>query len=193
LGFDLAEALRSLKPQKREGTLARRDDASLPWVDGEPLIGGPLLLDTTVYLDVLQGRSPAELDRLLTYRLCHHSATCLAELTHAFGRLDPRHNSTRLVLGAIRKTVADIPDHRLHAPDTATWGHAGILAGLMFRMGHLPKGEGHERKFLNDALIFLQARQLGASVLTGNVRDFDLLSQLVPSGRIVVYRTPGAP
>ena len=191
MGFDLAEALRSLKPQKRGGTLARRDDASLNWVADEPPIGGPLLLDTTVYLDVLQGRSPPEVDRLLTYRLCHHSATCLAELTHAFGRLDPKHAATKHVREVIRKTITDIPAHRLHAPDTATWGHAGILAGLMFRLSGLPRGEGHERRFVNDALIFLQARQLGASVLTGNVRDFDLLSQLVPTGRVVVYRVAG--
>jgi len=192
LAFDLAETLRSLKPQKREGTLARRDDDNLPWAHDEPAIGGPLILDTSVYLDVLQGKSPAEVDRLLTYRLCHHSAACLAELTHAFGRLDPKHGSTRSALDAIQKTIADIPAHRLHAPDTAIWGQAGVLAGLMFRMSHLPKGEGHERKFVNDALVFLQARQLGASVLTGNIRDFDFLTQLVPTGRIVVYRTQGA-
>jgi hypothetical protein len=192
LGFDLSEALRSLKPQKREGTLARRLDDDLPWVDDEPIIGGPLFLDTTVYLDVLQGRSPAEVDRLLTYRLCHHSAVCLSELTYAFGRLGPKHTSTKTVLETIGATIADIPEHRLHAPDTAVWGQAGILAGLLFRMSNLPRGEGHERKFVNDALVFLQARQLGASVLTGNIRDFDFLSQLVPTGRIVMYRIPEA-
>ncbi|MBB3407734.1 hypothetical protein FHT87_001634 [Rhizobium sp. BK316] len=52
------------------------------------------------------------------------------------------------------------------------------------------RGEGHERRFVNDALIFLQARQLGASVLTGNVRDFDFLSQIVPSARVILYRVP---
>lgn len=192
MGFDLPETLRSFKPQKRHGTLARRADDDLPWVNDEPIIAGPLFLDTTVYLDVLQGRSPAEVDRLLTYRLCHHSAVCLSELTHAFGRLDPKHTSTKRVLETIRATVADIPEHRLHAPETAIWGQAGILAGLLFRMSNLPKGEGHERKFVNDALVFLQARHLGASVLTGNIRDFDFLSQLVPTGRIVLYRTPEA-
>ncbi|RWE39492.1 MAG: hypothetical protein EOS79_20800 [Mesorhizobium sp.] len=192
MGFDLSETLRSLKPQRRQGTLARRADDDLPWVDDEPIIGGPLFLDTTVYVDVLQGRSPAEVDRLLTYRLCHHSAVCLSELTQVFGRLDPKHSSTKTVLKTIEETLADIPEHRLHAPDTAIWGQAGILAGLLFRMSNLPNGEGHERKFVNDALVFLQARQLGASVLTGNIRDFDFLSQLVPTGRIVLYRTPEA-
>ena len=188
MGFDLSEALRSLKPQKRRGKLSARADDDLPWAGDEPVIGGPLFLDTTVYLDVLQGRSPAEVDRLLTYRLCHHSAVCLAELTHAFGRLDPAHRSTKSTLETIRATLADIPGHRLHAPDAAIWGQAGILAGLLFRTSGLPKGEGYERRFVNDALIFLQARQLGASVLSGNVRDFDLLSRIVPTGRIVLYR-----
>lgn len=190
MGFDLSETIRSLKPQKRQGTLARRADEDLPWADDEPIVGGPLFLDTTVYLDVLQGRSPAEVDRLLTYRLCHHSAVCLSELTYAFGRLDPSHTTTKTALAAIRGTVGDISEHRLHAPDAALWGRAGILAGLLFRMSSLPKGEGRERKFVNDALGFLQARQLGASVLTRNIRDFDFFSQLVPTGRIVLYRTP---
>lgn len=190
MGFDLSETLRSLKPQKHTGTLERRVDEDLPWVADEPVIGGPLFLDTSVYLDVLQGRSPAEVDRLLTYRLCHHSSVCLSELTHAFGRLDPKHHSTKAVLETVEATVDDIPAHRLHAPDAAIWGQAGVLAGLLFRLSNLPKGEGHERRFVNDALVFLQARQLGASVLTGNVRDFDFLTQILPTGRIILYRTP---
>ncbi len=192
LGFDLAETLRSLKPQKRQGTLERRVDDDLPWADDEPTIGGPLFLDTTVYLDVLQGRSPGAVDTLLTYRLCHHSAVCLSELTHAFGRLNPKHASTKTVLETIEATLDDIPEHRLHTPDVAIWGQAGVLAGLLFRLSNLPKGEGHQRRFVNDALVFLQARQLGASVLTGNIRDFDYLSQLVPTGRIILYRSPAA-
>lgn len=193
MGFDLSEALRSLKPHKYTATLERRADDDLPWVADEPAIGGPLFLDTSVYLDVLQGRSPVEVDTLLTYRRCHHSAVCLSELTHAFGRLDPKNASTKAALKTIEGTVEDIPDHRLHSPDAAIWGQAGVLAGLLFRMSNLPKGEGHERRFVNDALVFLQARQLGASVLTGNVRDFDFLTQILPTGRIIFYRAPPGP
>ncbi|RVI16639.1 hypothetical protein CN200_14800 [Sinorhizobium meliloti] len=93
----------------------------------------------------------------------------------------------------IQATVGDIPEHRLHAPDAANWGQAGVLAGLLFRLTNLPRGEGHERRFVNDALIFLQARQLGASVLTGNIRDFDYFSQIIPTGRVILHRSPAAP
>lgn len=50
LRFDLREILRSLNPQKRSGILEPRADDELAWVDDEPAIGGPLFLDTTVYL-----------------------------------------------------------------------------------------------------------------------------------------------
>jgi hypothetical protein len=77
-------------------------------------------------------------------------------------------------------------------PQRERWSR-DIAYGLLFRLSNLPKGEGHERRFVNDALVFLQARQLGASVLTGNVRDFDFLTQILPTGRIILYRTPSGP
>jgi hypothetical protein len=102
----------------------------------------------------------------------------------------PQARHYKAVLETIATTVEDIPVHRLHAPDAAVWRHAGVLAGLLFRLSNLPKGEGHERRFVNDAMVFLQARLLGASVLTGNVRDFDFLSQIIPTGRVILYRAP---
>jgi hypothetical protein len=67
-----------------------------------------------------------------------------------------------------------------------------MLAGLAFRLRKLPKNQGHERKLLNDALLYLQARKLGCAVLTRNISDFDLLNQLVPSGHILLYRQASA-
>lgn len=188
MSFDLRQSLRTLKPQKRTDRLTRRPDSELCWAAEEIWVGGALLLDTSVYLDVLRGRSPKSVDELLAMRVCHHSSVCLAELTHIFGRLDPAHTATKAVLRKVSDAIEAIPRHRLHAPSAATWGMAGMLAGQLVRLSGLPKGEGHERRFLNDALICLQARLLGFSVLTGNVRDFDYLNQLVPSARFVVYR-----
>jgi hypothetical protein len=88
---------------------------------------------------------------------------------------------THGALKVIGQTVRDIPRHRLAAPDADLWGAAGILAGLLFRLGTYPKGA--ERRCLNDALVYLQARKLGWPVVTGNIKDFDFLNQLVPDGR----------
>jgi predicted nucleic acid-binding protein len=186
LSFDLARAERALKPQAR-GALKVRPESGQRWAEGEAKAGVPLLLDATVYIDVLQGRTSPAIDDLLRYRSIFHSAVCLAELTHAFGRLDPAHAGTRKALDALAGAIEEIPRHRLFAPDTELWGKAGMLAGKALRMGRIPPGQGQERKLLNDSLIYLQARKVGAAVLTRNVRDFDLLAQLVPSGAVVFY------
>jgi hypothetical protein len=41
---------------------------------------------------------------------------------------------------------------------------------------------------LQDSVLFLQAQNLGFSVLTANVSDFDYLLQLIPAGRVLFYR-----
>jgi len=188
LSFDLKRSERALKPQQARGPLKARAETELRWAADKPRAGRPLLIDTMVYIDTLQGRTPAAVDDLLRYCSIFHSAVCLAELTHVFGRLDPANRATKAALAAIAGTIEqDIPRHRLFAPDIDAWGKAGILAGKAMRLGRIPPGQGQERKLLNDSLIYLQARKVGAAILTRNVRDFDLLEQLVPSGAVVFY------
>ena len=187
MSFDLRRAERALKPQAR-GALKARPERELRWAESEAKAGVPLLIDTTVYLDTLQGRTPTVVDDLLRYRSIFHSAVCLTEVTHAFGRLDPTHSGTRKALAALGGAIDDIPRHRLFAPDTDLWGKAGMLAGKALRFRRIPPGRDQERKLLNDSLIYLQARKVGAAVLTRNLRDFDLLEQLVPSGAVIFYK-----
>jgi hypothetical protein len=186
LSFDIDPALQWLKPQRKSRSLKRRHDDKLSWIADVPPIGSPVLLDSTVYIDTLQGRSPPALDAFITLRTCNHSAVCLSELTHSFGRLSPADPRTADALKVIRQTIRDIPVHRLQAPDAEIWGAAGILSGILFRLGCYAAGA--ERKCLNDALVFLQGRKLGWPILTGNIADFDFLNQLVPDGRILLYR-----
>jgi hypothetical protein len=39
-----------------------------------------------------------------------------------------------------------------------------------------------------DCVLFLQAQKLGLVVLTANVSDYDILLQLIPTGRALFYR-----
>lgn len=189
MSFDLDLALRWLKPQRRKRQLRRRPDDDLVWVDQVPAVGAPVLLDTTVYIDTLQGHSPVALDAFISLRTCNHSSVCLSELTHAFGRLSPADTRIDRALKVVGQTIRDIPEHRLVEPDADIWGAGGILAGMLFRLGSYAAGT--ERKCLNDSLVYLQARKLGWPVVTGNLQDFDFLNQLVPDGRILLYRKNG--
>ncbi len=139
-----------------------------------------------MYIDLLQDRAPPSVERLLRTRICNHLAPCIAELSHALGRLDPSHPGTRPTADSIRKVIGGIKTHRVHTPGAAVWCEAGIVAGLLFRLGNYPKGQ--ELRCLNDAVLYLDARLKGMTVLTRNIADFDLIDQLARGGKVVVYR-----
>jgi predicted nucleic acid-binding protein len=186
LNFDLNRSLKRLRPERRTAQLTRRPDEMLPFVL-DRLGGGPaLLLDTCVYIDILQRHAPAGVEDLVLKRRTNHSAIALAELTHLFGRLDPRDRRTEGVLAEIRGAIFDMSAHRLSAPSMRTMGEAGILAGLAARLGGIESGR--EQALLNDAVLYLQAIEQGQVLLTRNIREFDWFDQLLPSGRVLFYR-----
>lgn len=102
--------------------------------------------------------------------------------------LHPRRPNTREHLDNLAGVIGDIPRHRLE--DAISAGillEAGILSGLVFRLGGFQPGQ--EAAALNDATIYPHAPERGYTVLTRNIRDFDLMNQITPSGRVVFYRT----
>jgi predicted nucleic acid-binding protein len=186
LSFDLATTLRRLKPQRRTNAIARRPDDELTFVSTHVGGGNELLLDTNVYIDVLQARAPDEVKRLIAARVLNHSAIAVSELVHAFGRLDPSHPETKSTLKRLEDIIAAMPRHRLTAPSVPVLVEANILAGMIARLRGLTKSD--RQPLLNDAILYLQALEQGQTILTRNVADFDALQQLVPEGRILFYR-----
>lgn len=182
---DLARSLRRIRPEAFTGTLARRPNDELPFVGDAPPAGPPLLLDASVYVDVLEGSAPPEVEAILETRSVYHLGVAVGELCHNFGRLSPSHPGTAAILQVLKEIVEIIPRHRLEAPTTGALIEAGILAGLLFRLGNLPKGQ--EVSAFNDAAIYLHGLERGYTVLTRNVRDFDFLNQIVPAGRVLFY------
>jgi hypothetical protein len=78
-----------------------------------------------------------------------------------------------------------MPAHGVFAPDPDVLGKAALLSGHVCRL----QGYGADDKLraLHDCVLFLQAQKLGFMVLTANVREFDILLQLLP-GRVLFYR-----
>ncbi|OCC03185.1 hypothetical protein BA190_19560 [Labrys sp. WJW] len=185
MNFELARALRRVKPQRVAGTIRRRPLADLPSVMTPISAGTELLIDSCVYIDVLQGHTPVSVDDLLSARIINHSTICLAELTHLFGRLDPKHPAARNVLREIRYTIEGIPDHRLSCPSHTAIGEAGMLASLVARLSGVDNRAN--QSLLNDAGLYLQAVENGWTVLTSNIRDFDYFDQLLPADRVLFY------
>jgi predicted nucleic acid-binding protein len=187
LSFDLPRALRRLRPQRRVTSIERRERSQLTYVTLPASAGAELLIDSCVYIDVLQARAPEAVKALIGARIVNHSSVCLGELTHLFGRLDRAHRGTKAALNEIRRVVQDIPDHRLTTPSETAMGEAGMLAGLVSRLTGAPRAEAPA--LFNDACIYLHAIERGWTILTRNVRDFDLFNQLLPTGRVLLYET----
>ena len=59
------------------------------------------------------------------------------------------------------------------------------MAGILARTQPIPRQD--RRKFLNDTLLFLQAADAGAIMISRNSRDLDLLSQIKPQEGVLLY------
>ena len=158
----------------------------LPFASVDDLAGQPLLLDTCVYVDQMQGRAPALVEQLIDIRQVNHSTVAIQELMHIVGVLDPDDPRTAAVVEAVGGQIEAMPEHRVFAPDAEVLGRAALLAGILSRL----QGYAWDAKLraLQDCVLFLQAQKLGFAVLTANIAEFDLLLQLVPTGRILFYR-----
>lgn len=183
--FDF-EAARRWARFDRQTTLARRRDDQLPFVDAVATGGQGLLLDTCVYIDQMQDRSPQLLEDLIAQRQVNHSTVAIQEMMHAVGVLDPSDARTAGAVAEIGKQLKAMPSHRVFAPDVEVLGRGALLSGILCRL------QGYKRdgrlRALQDCVLFLQAQKLGLVVLTANVADYDILLQLIPAGRALFYR-----
>jgi predicted nucleic acid-binding protein len=144
-----------------------------------------LLLDTTVYIDELQGKLSRDVELALRSASLWHSTVTECELSGVVGLLNPDHPDTLNAISQVLASIERRPVHRIVNPDREVWREAGIVAGFIARVRQY--GRAERRKALNDALIFLSAARDGLTVLTRNVSDFDLLMQLAPYGRVLFY------
>ena len=94
--------------------------------------------------------------------------------------------SAELRAGAVdqtgRSVVLELTDRfdrlgRIVTPEARSWSLAGDVLGDIRRRE--PGMRDKIARLWNDALIALSARQIGASVVTGNVGDFALLRRFV--------------
>jgi hypothetical protein len=181
--FDAARRWARFEPRK---TPARRPDGDLPFVDANHVGGQGLLLDTCVYIDQMQARSPHLLDDLIDRRQVNHSTVAIQELMYTVGALDPTDRRTAGVVAVIGRQIKAMPPHRVFAPDPEILGRAALLSGILCRI--LSYADDSKLRALHDCVLFLQAQKLGLVVLTANIGDYDILSQLVPAGRVLFYR-----
>ena len=124
------------------------------------------ILDTNVYIGHWEGglyeEALASVQKAFVVR---HSAVVLSEL-----RRGARTRQARKLVDALFRLAA------VHwEPTSGDWGEAGRLIRKIGDARGWDKGK--RRDFQNDALIALTARRHGATVVTANRADFDLLGR----------------
>jgi predicted nucleic acid-binding protein len=128
----------------------------LPWA----------ILDTNVYIDHWErGRNEAALDEVRQAFIVRQSAVVLSELRR--GARTPR--AQRVVESLFLQATI------VWAPIASDWWEAGVL---IRKLGDARNWNRNKRRdFQNDALIALTARRHGATVVTSNRQEFELLSR----------------
>jgi predicted nucleic acid-binding protein len=187
LSSEFQGTLRRLKPDKHRAQLRPRAESELKFIGTTSQRPAKLLYDTTVYIDILQGRFPQQGEATLRATEAWHSPVTEAELAATCGLLDPAHFQTPAIIEQVAAVINRRSSYRTITPDPEIWRDAGVLSGTLART----QGYGTEqrRRVLNDALLFATARKYGCAVLSRNVRDFDFLQQLDPSGKVMFYKT----
>ena len=172
-------------PSRWSRPLRRRLKADLPFDPIKVPAEASLLFDATVYIDQLKGQLPTSIVNLVASRNILHGAPALAELAVTVGALDPADRRTQTTLAPIVELLARINPSRIIAPSYQVWLEAAVMAGILARTQAIPKQD--RRKFLNDTLLFLQAADAGAIMVSRNSRDLDLLLQLKPRVAVLLY------
>ena len=124
-----------------------------------------VVIDTNLYIDWLNvGRH----EEVLFHRDAVKYLSAVVMLELYAGAVSPRDR--RLVRGVV--AAFDRAD-RILVPSGAVWEDAGHVLRALQTPG---RSQGMSYRFLvNDVLIALSARSIGATVVTGNVGDFSAI------------------
>ena len=68
---------------------------------------------------------------------------------------------------------------RIHTPTVSTWELAAEFDRELRTLGSYA-GSLSQRSFANDLLLAATARELGATIITSNLSDFELIGQVAP-------------
>ena len=188
-------------PDGTTQSLGRRPDTSLVFDPAGLPDDLPVMLDTNVYIARTAKRIPAHIDAFVTTRTVLHSGVALAELSISAGLLDPADPRTPMYRNPLRRLLDSIRLADCRSPSPASWVEAGMLAGILARtqlgLAKARKGlsaveaccqAGRRRDALNDALIFLTAREHGAILISSNIADMDRLAGFRPGVELLLFR-----
>lgn len=142
-----------------------------------------------MYVDALKRAGlPPPLAVRLAESPIRHARVCLAELAFGYGRLDPAHAGSARNRAALLDVFSRVAETDVVDLSPAGWVKAGALAGILSRTQGF--ADDHRRKLLIDAAVFVTAQENACVLVSGNLRDMDLLLQVGGPARVLLYSPP---
>lgn len=138
-------------------------------------VNGKVLLDTNVFIDYLR----ADLHAEWVFGGAGNTIRFLSSVVLMELRLGADTTRRRR---AVDRIQAAFPTGRLIVPLPSVFDHAGRLFRTLYGDG---SGLDDRLGPTNDLLIALSARQMGAAVITSNLREFQKIASRVSGLRIV--------
>jgi predicted nucleic acid-binding protein len=138
-------------------------------------VTGKVLLDTNVFIDYLR----ADLHAEWVFGGTGNTIRFLSSVVLMELRLGADTTRRRR---AVDRIQAAFPTGRLVAPLPSVFDHAGRLFRILYGDG---SGLDDRLGPVNDLLIALSARQMGAAVVTSNLQEFHLIASHLSGLRIV--------
>jgi predicted nucleic acid-binding protein len=133
------------------------------------------VIDTSVYVGHWErGLYERTLEELRQAYVIRHSAVVLSELRRGARTAEAQRTITRLY--QLARTVWE--------PTAKDWWEAGRIIRIVGDANDWERSK--RRDFQNDALIALTARRHGATVITANSDDFEILGRRLGVGIVVV-------
>jgi predicted nucleic acid-binding protein len=146
----------------------------------------PCFWTTTVYIDALKPHGlPTPIAALVARNVVLHCAIACAELAVSIGHLDPAHPLTARHRIPLMDTLARMAPSRIVTPSADAWTEGALIAGILARTQGYARAD--RRGLLNDALMLLTAIEAGATLISRNVRDMDLLLRFRPDAQVLLY------
>jgi predicted nucleic acid-binding protein len=138
-------------------------------------VTGKVVLDTNVFIDYLRANLHADwIFGSVSNTIRFLSAVVLMELR--IGADTPRRNR------AVDRIQAAFPTGRLIGPLPPMFDHAGRLFRALYGDG---SGLADRLGAINDLLIALTARQMGATLVTSNLEEFSRIAAHVSGLKVV--------
>ena len=137
---------------------------------------GKYVLDTNLYITAARDPATGEaLERFVSEHLPSIYLSAIVVQEMLAGAIDPakeRFTNATLIRPFERRGRVLTPSYR-------AWRRAGEIIARLIQRG-LARPGGFARSFQNDCLLAASCQEHGAALITGNLRDFELIRKVEP-------------